>query len=239
VLQVLAYLEAFADAYGLHNHIQLNTAVMCIDPVINRSHVTAAAAATDDSVSACAQTPECGCSAGQAEANAAVSAACCGSCRCSSACCVHHGRQAAAGAVFPLQPHHHLQWKVVTQHSSSSQHSRDIPTAASQAAACTQADASAAGVKQQAQQQEWLFDAVAVCVGIFSEPNLPQVPGMRSWPGLQLHSHNYRSAEDFKGQTVMVVGASFSGGQCNSRYICTPHVHRLCNERVVRHMPQQ
>jgi cation diffusion facilitator CzcD-associated flavoprotein CzcO len=34
---------------------------------------------------------------------------------------------------------------------------------------------------------------------------------MDQWPGLQLHSHNYRGAAQFKGQNVMVVGASFSG----------------------------
>lgn len=37
---------------------------------------------------------------------------------------------------------------------------------------------------------------------------------MAEWPGCQLHSHNYRGAEQFRGQRVMVVGASFSG-QCN------------------------
>jgi cation diffusion facilitator CzcD-associated flavoprotein CzcO len=39
----------------------------------------------------------------------------------------------------------------------------------------------------------------------------PQIPGMSQWPGLQLHAHNFRGAVQFKGQKVMVVGASFSG----------------------------
>lgn len=44
-----------------------------------------------------------------------------------------------------------------------------------------------------------------------------QIPGMATWPGLQLHSHNFRGAGQFKGQKVMVVGASFSGkGRYNS-----------------------
>jgi cation diffusion facilitator CzcD-associated flavoprotein CzcO len=32
-----------------------------------------------------------------------------------------------------------------------------------------------------------VFDAVVVCNGHFSEPNLPDIPGSDSWPGLQLH----------------------------------------------------
>eukprot|EP00775_Hariotina_reticulata_P007189 gene7189-7403_t len=39
-----------------------------------------------------------------------------------------------------------------------------------------------------------------------------RVPGMADWPGLQLHSHNYRGPHQFKGMAkVLVVGASFSG----------------------------
>ncbi|WIA31500.1 hypothetical protein OEZ86_002393 [Tetradesmus obliquus] len=38
-----------------------------------------------------------------------------------------------------------------------------------------------------------------------------QLPGAEGWPGLLMHSHNYRSAERFKGQHVAVLGASFSG----------------------------
>lgn len=38
-----------------------------------------------------------------------------------------------------------------------------------------------------------------------------QVPGMDAWAGVQLHSHNFRGAAAFKGQRVLVVGASFSG----------------------------
>lgn len=55
------------------------------------------------------------------------------------------------------------------------------------------------------------FDAVVICNGHYSEPNLPDVPGADQWPGLQMHSHNYRTPEPFAGQTVVVVGASNSG----------------------------
>lgn len=56
-----------------------------------------------------------------------------------------------------------------------------------------------------------VFDAVVVCNGHYSEPNLPDVPGADTWPGLQMHSHNYRVPEQFAGQVVVIVGASNSG----------------------------
>ncbi len=48
-------------------------------------------------------------------------------------------------------------------------------------------------------------------LGHYSEPNLPTVPGEATFPGLVMHSHNYRTPEPFAGQTVLVVGASNSG----------------------------
>lgn len=47
---------------------------------------------------------------------------------------------------------------------------------------------------------------------------------MAGWPGLQLHSHNYRSPEGFAGQRVMVVGASFSGGLARGACVVYPKV---------------
>lgn len=55
------------------------------------------------------------------------------------------------------------------------------------------------------------FDAVVACVGNYHQPNLPDVKGIDDFPGLQMHAHNYRSAAMFTSQTVIVVGASFSG----------------------------
>lgn len=52
---------------------------------------------------------------------------------------------------------------------------------------------------------------MVVCNGHYTEPNLPAVPGMSSFPGLVMHSHNYRDPEAFRGETVLVIGASNSG----------------------------
>ena len=55
------------------------------------------------------------------------------------------------------------------------------------------------------------FDAVAVCNGHYSEPRVPDIAGFRTFPGLALHSHNYRRPEIFAGQRVVVLGSSVSG----------------------------
>ena len=54
-------------------------------------------------------------------------------------------------------------------------------------------------------------DAVAVCNGHFSEPYVPALPGFESFPGVALHSHNYRRPDAFVGCRVVVLGSSVSG----------------------------
>ena len=56
------------------------------------------------------------------------------------------------------------------------------------------------------------FDAVAVCNGHFSEPRVPQLSGLADFPGVALHSHNYRRNDPFEGRRVVVLGSSVSGG---------------------------
>ncbi|XP_071696765.1 flavin-containing monooxygenase FMO GS-OX5-like [Rutidosis leptorrhynchoides] len=59
---------------------------------------------------------------------------------------------------------------------------------------------------------EEVFDAVVVCSGHNSEPNLPtDIPGIETWSKKQLHSHNYRVPDPFKDQIVLVIGSGPSG----------------------------
>ena len=39
----------------------------------------------------------------------------------------------------------------------------------------------------------------------------PHIEGMDSFPGLQMHCHNFRHSEPLRDQRVLIVGASFSG----------------------------
>ncbi|MDE0444075.1 MAG: FAD-dependent oxidoreductase [Gammaproteobacteria bacterium] len=60
------------------------------------------------------------------------------------------------------------------------------------------------------------FDAVAVCNGHFSEPRVPELPGLADFPGVALHSHNYRRPDAFAGKRLVVLGSSVSGGDLSS-----------------------
>ena len=54
------------------------------------------------------------------------------------------------------------------------------------------------------------FDHVIVATGHFSTPNVPSFEGIQSFPGRVLHSHDFRSADEFAGKDIVVVGSSYS-----------------------------
>ncbi|RZC54214.1 hypothetical protein C5167_013069 [Papaver somniferum] len=58
---------------------------------------------------------------------------------------------------------------------------------------------------------EEVFDAVVVCNGHYTEPLIAEIPGIDTWPGKQIHSHNYRVPDPFRDQVVLLVGNSSSG----------------------------
>jgi len=68
-----------------------------------------------------------------------------------------------------------------------------------------------AGTQNSVENVTEVFDAIVVCNGHYSEPLIPVWPGKDVFPGLQMHSHNYRRPDEFVGKTVIVVGAAFSG----------------------------
>lgn len=49
--------------------------------------------------------------------------------------------------------------------------------------------------------------------GTHASPLWPRLPGSEAFRGTQIHSSQYRSAEDFRGKRVAVVGAGNSGAQ--------------------------
>lgn len=60
-------------------------------------------------------------------------------------------------------------------------------------------------------QRTETFDSVFVCSGHYSDPHIPEIPGIKNFKGKVLHSHAYRYAEPFAGQSVVVLGAKASG----------------------------
>ena len=53
-------------------------------------------------------------------------------------------------------------------------------------------------------------DHVVVASGHFSVPNMPDFPGIETFPGRIMHAHDFRDAREFKGRHVLVVGSSYS-----------------------------
>ena len=60
---------------------------------------------------------------------------------------------------------------------------------------------------------DWVADAVVNATGTWTRPFLPRYPGQETFAGRQLHTVDYRSAEDFRGQHVVVVGGGASATQ--------------------------
>lgn len=54
------------------------------------------------------------------------------------------------------------------------------------------------------------FTHVIVAAGKYRTPNVPSFPGTETFEGSIVHAHEFRDAADYKGQRILVVGASFS-----------------------------
>ncbi|CAF1468345.1 unnamed protein product [Didymodactylos carnosus] len=54
------------------------------------------------------------------------------------------------------------------------------------------------------------FDYVIVATGHFSMPNIPYFNGIETFLGRILHSHDFRSAQDFADKHVLLIGNGFS-----------------------------
>ncbi len=65
---------------------------------------------------------------------------------------------------------------------------------------------------------EEFFDYLVVGTGHFSTPNLPYFKGIDDFPGAVMHAHDFRGADQFINQKVLLIGSSYSaediGVQC-------------------------
>ena len=55
-----------------------------------------------------------------------------------------------------------------------------------------------------------VFDKLVVSTGHFSFPNVPEFEGIGGFPGEVLHAHDFRGAERFAGQNILLIGSSYS-----------------------------
>lgn len=59
----------------------------------------------------------------------------------------------------------------------------------------------------------WTARAVVNATGTWTRPFVPHYPGQQTFRGRQLHTVDYRTAEEFRGQHVVVVGGGASATQ--------------------------
>ena len=67
------------------------------------------------------------------------------------------------------------------------------------------------------------FDAVAVCAGQLSAPNVPtdaEIPGLAGFAGSITHTSHYRTSVPFAGKRVLVVGVGAASGSDVAQDIC-------------------
>ncbi|SNR58929.1 FAD-dependent oxidoreductase [Blastococcus mobilis] len=60
---------------------------------------------------------------------------------------------------------------------------------------------------------DWIARAIVNATGTWTRPFVPRYPGQEFFRGRQLHTVDYRSARDFAGQHVVVVGGGASATQ--------------------------
>ncbi|XP_038069073.1 flavin-containing monooxygenase 5-like [Patiria miniata] len=56
------------------------------------------------------------------------------------------------------------------------------------------------------------FDAVMICTGHHTTPNIPDFPGLKEFQGKVLHTHDYKTPYDLIDKRVVVIGIGNSGG---------------------------
>ncbi|MFC8303555.1 FAD-dependent oxidoreductase [Specibacter sp. NPDC057265] len=62
-------------------------------------------------------------------------------------------------------------------------------------------------------QGEFVTRLVINATGTWDKPHWPHYPGVEQFTGRQVHTHDFRSVEDFAGQRVLVVGGGTSAVQ--------------------------
>ncbi|XP_060604785.1 trimethylamine monooxygenase-like isoform X4 [Ruditapes philippinarum] len=78
-------------------------------------------------------------------------------------------------------------------------------------------------------QVEEVFSHVIVSSGRFSYPNMPTYPGIDTFCGRILHSHEFRDAKEFARQKVLIIGGRFSAGDIALQLNKYGAAHVICS----------
>ena len=218
---MLRYLQAFAAAFQLHKFVQFDTEVTAAVPIFSHSHQHQPQQQSDGSQAA-------------ADSNGNADVATNGHSHHQSPLPwpkwqittqkVHHKRQHnSTEQLLELEQPNSRQASASKpsddpSDDSSQQNGNMLRSNGTQSHAQTDDLQSPDGASQPdsstqtgRQSQTATYDALVVCSGHYSAPRCPEVKGADVFPGQVMHSHNYRHNKTFKGQTVVLVGASASG----------------------------
>lgn len=176
---MLAFCEALADAAGLREHLVLNTRVLRVDPVLQNTTADGdlvppqcvAPKSVDRDVTAGVQAAAEVLADGQPLGEQA-------GLRWRVLTATASTGSAAATQGVPAGPNHKVEATAHSSCVSSTRFSQEQGHSQQQQQHLQEAEQCVAGVVTAApatQQHEWLFDAVASCVGTFSEISLPKV----------------------------------------------------------------
>lgn len=99
------------------------------------------------------------------------------------------------------------------------------------------ADAPDGGFAVRTDRGDWHARAVISATGTWSRPFRPHLPGVGEFAGRLLHTVDYRRAEDFAGQRVLVVGGGNSGAQIAADLTRTARSLVWATRRPPRWMP--
>lgn len=62
------------------------------------------------------------------------------------------------------------------------------------------------------QTQEETYDGVLVCTGHHADKNVPKFPGLDTFKGEIVHSHDYKTLTGYEDKRIVVIGIGNSGG---------------------------
>jgi dimethylaniline monooxygenase (N-oxide forming) len=65
-----------------------------------------------------------------------------------------------------------------------------------------------------------VYDAIIVCTGHHSKPNIPDFPGAEDFKGDIIHSHAYKDNRRFAGKRVVTVGIGNSSSDITTESVC-------------------
>jgi len=82
-----------------------------------------------------------------------------------------------------------------------------------------------------AENTEYRARFLFVATGIFGNPYFPEIPGIKDNPHV-MHSHDYFSAEPFKGKKVMIVGAGNSAAEIATQIVGRSIVYLVTRSRL-------